>query len=224
MSALSSDEPSPRRFTAFAGPCRIASGDLAKVALKARKATRGGESVLVFDDLTSEQVELDLRGSAEEILARLQSPLEAKETSAERRPEPGPGRPKLGVVGREVTLLPRHWDWLATQPGGASVTLRKLVEAAKRANAELDHARTAQEATYRFMRVMAGNLPEFEEATRILFSKSKERLKDFEARVRGWPGDVRRHVLKLIRETIRMERAVAARGGGKSHVEPKQTR
>jgi hypothetical protein len=187
--------------------------------LKARKAIRSGESVLIFDDLTSEQVEVDLRGSSEEILPRLRRPVDAQEILAERRQGQGPGRPKLGVVGREVTLLPRHWDWLETQPGGASVTLRKLVEAAKRANAGLDHARTAREATYRFMRVMAGNLPGFEEATRILFAKRKGRLKELEAQVRGWPRDVRRHVLKLMRETIRMEGTISVPGGCKSHVE-----
>ncbi len=73
----------------------------------------------------------------------------------------GRGRPKLGVVAREVTLLPRHWDWLNAQPGGASVALRKLVEQARRANGDADRARAAREAAYHFMSAMAGDLPAF---------------------------------------------------------------
>jgi hypothetical protein len=220
METQSPSQPPPKRYTAFAGPCRIAGGDLARVALKAREALQSGESVLIFDDLTSEQVEVDFRGSPQEILTRLRRPVEAEDVLAECRKggTQGPGRPKLGVVGREVTLLPRHWEWLETQPGGASVTLRKLVEAAKRANAGLDRARTAQEATYRFMRVMAGNLPGFEEATRVLFAKRKGRLKQFEAQVRGWPRDVRRHVLQLMKRTLRMEGASSAPGDSKSRL------
>ena len=224
MGAQSPAELPRKRYTTFAGPRRIAGGDLAKVALKAREAIRGGKSVLIFEDLTGEQVEVDLRGSPGEVLARVQMPAGARDAPAGRRPGQGPGRPKLGVVGREVTLLPRHWGWLETQPGGASVTLRKLVEAAKRANAGLDRARAAQEATYRFMRVMAGDFPGFEEATRILFAKGKGRLKDFRSRVRGWPKDVRGHVLKLVRETIKMEGMIPARGDRSDDVQPKRTR
>src|SRR6185503_11288001 len=213
-------QPFSYSCTAFAGSRRIATGDVTEVALRAKEVIDRGEPspVLIFDDLTSEQLEVDIRGSAKEVLARLEKSAgkdKANGVLAESREDtaPGLGRPRLGVVGREVTLLPRHWDWLETQPGGASVTLRKLVEAAKRANAGLDHARTAREATYRFMRVMAGNLPGFEEATRILFAKRKGRLKELEAQVRGWPRDVRRHVLKLMRETIRMEGTISVPGG-----------
>ena len=105
-----------------------------------------------------------------------------------------PGRPKLGVVAREVTLLPRHWEWLNSQPGGASVALRKLVEEARRANSGKDRLRRAQEAAYRFMSTMAGNEPGFEEAARALFAGRQE---PFEALVRGWPKDVREHAKKL---------------------------
>jgi hypothetical protein len=90
-------------------------------------------------------------------------------------------------VAREVTLLPRHWEWLAKQPGGASVTLRKLVEDARRANAGTATAREAQERAYRFMSAMAGNLPGFEEATRALFAKDKPR---FEMLIAEWPDSV----------------------------------
>ena len=84
--------------------------------------------------------------------------------------------PKLGVVAREVTLLPRHWQWLGSQPGGASVAIRKLVEAARRANQEVDQRRQTQEAAYHFMSAMAGNLPNFEEASRALFANDRGRF------------------------------------------------
>lgn len=218
-------QPFPKSCTAFAGSRRIATGDLAEVALKAKELVdRGGPApVLIFDDLTSEQLEVDLRGSAKDVLARLEKYAgkdKAKDLFAESGEEatPGPGRPKLGVIGREVTLLPRHWDWLSSQPGGASVTLRKLVEAAKRANAGQDRIRLARESTYRFMAVMAGNLPGFEEATRVLFARKKDRFKEFEKLVRIWPRDVRRHVIQLMKETLRMEEMPSAAAGSPNDV------
>ena len=110
-------------------------------------------------------------------------------------PEPrGRGRPRLGVVAREVTLLPRHWEWLGAQPGGASVALRKLVEAARRASGDLDRSRAARDAAYHFMSAMAGNLPGFEEASRALFADDR---RQFVALIAGWPGDIRDHIVKL---------------------------
>jgi hypothetical protein len=210
-------QPYPKSCTAFAGPRRIASGDLAEVALKANAVVRRDKQspVLIFNDLTSEQLEVDLRGSAKEVLARLEKSAgkdKPKDVSPQSEGDTthGPGRPRLGVIGREVTLLPRHWDWLNSQPGGASVTLRKLVEAAKRANAGQDRIRMAREAIYKFMVVMAGNLPGFEEATRVLFAKYEDRFKDFEQLVRVWPRDVRSHVIRLMKETIRMEKIAHA--------------
>jgi hypothetical protein len=113
---------------------------------------------------------------------------------AEPAPPRKPGRPKLGVVAREVTLLPRHWDWLAAQPGGASVALRKLVEAARKVLSEEDQRRASQEATYRFMQVMAGNEAGFEDAARALFAGDTHR---FEVLIQSWPDDVRDHVSLL---------------------------
>jgi uncharacterized protein len=198
-----------KSFVAFFGNRLVASGDLRKVSLRAKRAFDTGElrPLLLFDDLTSELVEVDFRGSPEEVAARIDRASAAEQSEPVQKAPPGPGRPKLGVVGREVTLLPRHWRWLDSQPGGASVTLRKLVEEAKRANAGQDRFRVAQEATYRFMRDMAGDLPGYEEATRVLFSSSQARLKPFEARVAAWPADIRRHVLKLFRRTLTLERA-----------------
>jgi hypothetical protein len=159
------------------------------VALKIKEALEQGERnpVLIFDDSTSELVEVDLRGSAEEVLGRLAGPSEHEQTR-------GPGRPKLGVVAREVTLLPRHWEWLSQQPGGASVALRKLLEEARRVNADKDRQRQAEEAAYRFMSAMAGNEPGYEEALRALFGGNRVRFEEMVAR---WPQDVREHAIGL---------------------------
>ena len=177
------------RCTAFAGFRRVASGDLAQVAASTKEVIDGGEQapVLIFDDVTGEQIEVDFRGSCEDVLERLG---EATETAAPR----GPGRPRLGVVAHEVTLLPRHWEWLSSQPGGASVALRKLVEQARRENADKDRLRRSQEAAYRFMSALGGDLPGFEEATRAFFAGDRAR---FELQLEPWPVDVREHAKKL---------------------------
>ena len=184
--------------TAFAGPRKIASGDVIQVALKVKRHQEkdGNAAILIFDDLTSRQVELDLRGTADAIIKRLQLASRVTEAAAEMGEDKkvGPGRPKLGVVSREISLLPRHWEWLAQQPGGASVTLRKLVEEAKKKNQGKDEFRQAQEVAYKFMSVMAGDLLGFEEALRAFYAK--DALK-FEKLIAPWPKDIRAHVLKL---------------------------
>src|SRR6478609_2169146 len=187
------DAEAQNHCTAFKGARCIASGELAEVAVKAKAAVDKGEQVLIFDDTTSEAIELDFRGSSEDVLRRLARP-DSREAAAVSGAARGPGRPKLGVVAREVTLLPRHWEWLNAQPGGASVALRKLVEEARRSNEAKDRVRTAQEALYRFMSAMAGNLAGFEEASRALFADDRRR---FVGLVAGWPDDIRDHVIKL---------------------------
>jgi hypothetical protein len=185
----------PHTFTAFEGQRRLASGPLSEVALAVKRAERrAAERVAIFSDATGRAIDLDLRGSDDEIVARLPatpSPGAPEEAPSEPR---GRGRPKLGVVAREVTLLPRHWEWLNAQPGGASVTLRKLVEAARRANGDKDRNRAARDAAYHFMSAMAGNLPGFEEATRALFADDRRR---FTALIAAWPDDVRDHIVRL---------------------------
>lgn len=168
---------------AFVGARVVAQGPPPTVAIAVKRvASRPNhEPILIFDVVTSAPVDLDLRGSDAEVVARL---------------EPGPvkrspGRPKLGVVPREVTLLPRHWDWLNEQPGGASVTLRKLVEAARASSADADRARRAKEAAYRFMAAMAGDRPGFEEAIRALFAGDVAKVQRLIAR---WPAGIRTHV------------------------------
>ncbi|WP_395680587.1 DUF2239 family protein [Inquilinus sp.] len=172
--------------TAFEGHTLLRSGPLAEVALAA-KAAAG--PVLVFDDTTGQVVDLDLRGSDAEIVARL-VPAESPEPAEPR----GRGRPKLGVVGREITLLPRHWEWLAAQPGGASVALRKLVDEARRAGSAAQRLRTAREAGYRVMSALAGDLPGFEEASRALFASDHPR---FDQETAAWPADLRGYVTRL---------------------------
>lgn len=178
------------RYTAFEGSRLIASGDLAEVTRAAKEVLARGERapVLVFDDETSRVVDLDFREP------------EAQAAAAEAEPEKRPvGRPKLGVVPKEVTLLPRHWEWLGRQPGGASVTLRRLLDEARNVSAEKDRRRQAQESVYRFMSAMAGNEPGFEEALRALFAGHKVR---FENLVGDWPIDVRDHALRLAGQTF----------------------
>lgn len=178
--------------TAFAGTRRVASGALAEVALKAKKFVDRDETVLIFDDATAQPVEVDFRGSAQDVQARLKA---GAPKSASPEPEAkGPGRPKLGVVAREVTLLPRHWDWLNSQPGGASVALRKLVDEARHLRSGQDRVRQAQERAYRFMYAVAGNLRGFKDATRALFAGDAA---GFDNATAKWPKDVREHAAKL---------------------------
>jgi uncharacterized protein len=184
--------------TAFAGTTRIASGRLADVALKVKEVADQGTPVLIFDDQTSDAIEVDLRGSAADVLARLAGAGAVAEDAGPPAPR-GPGRPRLGVVAREVTLLPRHWEWLNGQPGGASVALRKLVEAARREHSGVDRVRQSQNASYKFMAAMAGDLPGFEEAIRALFAAQRER---FEGLLASWPADIRDHARKLAAEAL----------------------
>ncbi|HYG26090.1 MAG TPA: DUF2239 family protein [Caulobacteraceae bacterium] len=173
--------PADLTVVAFVGPRLIARGPVGGALGAIHAAAAAGEGPLVFDLADGRAVDLDLRGDLDAARARL-APAEA---ALEKR---GPGRPKLGVVAREVTLLPRHWDWLAAQPGGASLALRKLVEAGLKAGEGPDRARRAKEATYRFMTAMAGDRPGYEEATRMLFAGD---WTAFDAAVEGWPEGVR---------------------------------
>jgi hypothetical protein len=173
-------------LTAFAGFRRIASGPREKILTQLRRRT-DASAVLVFDDRTGEQLDLDLRKTAASAAA---DALASEEHHCAR----GVGRPKLGVVAREVTLLPRHWDWLNRQPGGASVALRRLVDDARRVHADRDAMRAARESAYKFMTAIAGDLPGFEEAARSLFAGERGR---FETHIAAWPEDLRTHLAKL---------------------------
>ena len=203
------DESITDQCTAFAGPRRIAAGPLSAVARAVREAVGAGEqdAMLIFDDATSRVVDVDLRGTPDDVAARYGA---ASNGSAGASPSAtnagdgspyrdsltprGRGRPRLGVVAREVTLLPRHWDWLAAQPGGASAAVRRLVDSARQASTDKDRARAAKESAYRFMSAMAGNEPGFEEATRALFANNRERFAEM---TEQWPRDVRDHARML---------------------------
>ena len=197
------DNPS-NTYTSFNGHQCIAAGSLQTVALAVKRTIESGavDPILTFDDSSGRSIEIDTRGSDEDVIARLIVPVtenhiesaEAIEQDPLAGESRGRGRPKLGVVAREVTLLPRHWEWLATQPGGASVALRKLVEEARRTHADKDQIRKAHECAYRFMSAIAGNLTNFEEASRALFANDQIRFSEW---VAVWPDDVRDYAIKL---------------------------
>jgi uncharacterized protein len=170
-------------FTAFEGLRRLASGPLTEIAPAIKRAeARAAEPISIFSDATGRAIDLDLRGSVDDMLKWLGKATE--EPGSEPR---GRGRPKLGVVAREVTLLPRHWEWLSTQPGGASVALRKLVEEAMKDPRLQQRAR--RDAIYRLATALVGNAPGYEEAMRALYAGEVE---DFAAHIEAWPPDVRR--------------------------------
>ncbi|BDI31073.1 hypothetical protein CCAX7_31240 [Capsulimonas corticalis] len=176
----------------------MALGSLAEAATAAKRALDqpSDHMVLIFDAVSGEQIDLNLHGTLEDVLARLQTPA-CDDAPAENAPEEAPrapGRPKLGVVPREVTLLPRHWDWLASQSGGASVALRKLVEKEMRAARQEDHKRQLRDAAYRFMSAIAGNETGFEEALRALFAVKRDA---FHHVIQNWPRDIREHTEHL---------------------------
>jgi uncharacterized protein len=183
-------------YIAFEGDRRAGAGGLRDVARAAREALdrHPDAPILVFDAQSSAPVELDLRGSVEDVLARIPAPSPPADGVSPVTAPRGPGRPKLGVVAREITLLPRHWDWLAQQKGGASVAIRKLVDAARRVNDDGDGIRLGQEAAYRFMAAISGDRPHYEEAIRALFAGDRRR---FEKLIADWPADIRDHTAKL---------------------------
>jgi len=194
-------ETSHTNCIAFDGVRCIASGPLAEVALAVKNTSdaQPQSRILVFNAQTSEPIEIDCRGSIADVIDRIAASTSDELPVVEATPPApatpaGPGRPRLGVVAREVTLLPRHWEWLSSQPGGASVALRKLVEQAKRASLAADRIRAAQEATYRFMNAMAGDLYGFEEVSRALFAADRDH---FDALISAWPGDIREHLHRL---------------------------
>lgn len=162
-------------LTAFAGELWIATGDKGEIRDALQAMGDDAQNILLFDDRTGRQVDIDLQDSV---------------SQAPR----GRGRPKLGVQAREITLLPRQWDWLAQQPGGASAVLRRLVDEARKAEAGPTSPRAAMDAAYHFMTAMAGDRPGYEEAIRALYAKDAAR---FTALSRHWPSGIRDHALAL---------------------------
>ena len=188
-----------RTYTSFAGVRQIVSADLKTMLLQTKEYLDrdGGDSVLIFEDQTGRQVDFDFRGAPQEVVDRVEA----------SKARPGPGRPKLGVISREVSLLPRHWEWLEQQPQGISAALRRLVDEARKREPGKERARLAREAASRFMWAMAGNLPDFEEASRALFAQDQGR---FEELIRDWPEDIRAHLVRMVLETWPLEGADAS--------------
>jgi uncharacterized protein len=193
-----------RTYTSFCGNRLIVSGDLETMLLRTKECldSEADVPVLIFDDQTGIQIDFDFRGTPDEILERLATHPGFASCDTATKARPGPGRPKMGVVCREVSLLPRHWDWLDQQSGGVSATLRKLVEDAKKSGRGKELARNARDAAGKFMWVMGGNLPNFEEASRALYANDPERLKSM---ILDWPEDIRKHLEHLVDEYIRLE-------------------
>ncbi len=168
-------------LTAFSGTTRLVTGSPLEVARAIQRAA-AGTRVLVFSDATGRETDLDLSGGDDAVRARYGAGDEPR----------GRGRPKLGVTAREVTLLPRHWDWLSGQPGGASAALRRLIDAARKVPEA--QQRAARDAAYRFLAAIAGDFPGFEGAARALYAGDRAA---FEERLTAWPADIAGHALRL---------------------------
>lgn len=179
-------------YTAFHGSLRLITGSLREVLTHLKSQAEGLDtrfSTLIFEDRTGRQVDFNLRGPLSEVLER-EAPLPGASAPAKA----GPGRPKLGIVSREISLLPRHWEWLELQRGGASATLRRLVDEARKQNPGQERVQQAQAATDRFLGAVAGDLPHFEAASRALYARDQAAFVAYSA---GWPADIRAHALNL---------------------------
>ena len=176
-----------KTYAAFAGERLIAGGELEGVLSKVKKRLEkdDSEQLLIFEEQSGRQVDFDFRGTLEEVLER-------------ELPQPvpqGPGRPKLGVVSREISLLPAHWTWLEEQPNGISAALRRLVDEASKRDPDKQRARKAREAAGRFMTALAGDRPHFEEAMRALYAGDREEVTELTSR---WPKDIRAQITRML--------------------------
>lgn len=186
-------------FTAFVGPQHLATGSIEAIAETLAVADATSAPPMIFDDATGRLVELNLRFGPAKAATDFRKRTGSADTPSASKtpPQRGRGRPRLGVVAREVTLLPRHWDWLAAQPGGASAALRRLVDGARRSHGELDLARERRDAAYRVMSAVGGDLPGFEEASRALFAGDVHRLVSL---LSAWPADVGGYVMSFLQD------------------------
>lgn len=175
-------------YTAFQGQQRLITGPLRDVLTHLKTLVDSGQRnpnhlLLIFNDQTGRVADFNLNGTLQQILDR-EAPL----------PRTGPGRPKLGVVSREVSLLPRHWEWLESHPNGASAALRRLIDEARKADPAGERRRQATLPTDRFLTVMGGDLPGAEDASRALYQGDGP---TFRRLVQDWPDDIRQHALHL---------------------------
>ena len=179
-------------YTAFDGTTRLFRGTFQEVVLKVKERLGRAEnsSVLIFSNNTGKTMDFNFQGNVKDTLKRLEKFVSTQEPG----PISGPGRPKLGVISREVSLLPRHWEWLASQPSGASATIRKLIEEAKKRSSTRNSVKQVQERVYRFMSVIVGDMKGYEEALRALYKADR---KNFLLHIQDWPTDVRTHVIEM---------------------------
>ena len=171
--------------TAFAD-CRLVASGTREEVLRATKRhlDAGGAPVLIFEDASGRQVDFDFRGTVDDVIARAQTEVKS-----------GPGRPRLGVVSREISLLPRHWDWLESQPNGISAAIRRLVDDARRNETGIERGRHVRNAISKLLWALAGDLLNFEEVARALHAREDSRL---EALMSDWPKDVQAHVVRRL--------------------------
>lgn len=108
------------------------------------------------------------------------------------------------MVSKGVSLLPRHWEWLAEQPNGVSATLRRLVDEARK---HTPRSRMLRDSAYRFIWAVAGNFENAEEAIRALHARKDARLEEL---MEKWPSDVREHVLRLVAQAWREDQIIGA--------------
>lgn len=179
-------------YTAFEGPDRLFKGNLQDVVLKTKRRLGRAEnsSILIFSDATGRTIDFNFHGSEKDVSRRLEMYVD----QAGNKPSFGPGRPRLGVISREISLLPRHWEWLATQPGGASAAIRRLIEEAKKKSAARGSIKQLQERAYQFMTVIAGDLAGYEEALRALYRADR---KHFLLKIQDWPCDIKNYLMEL---------------------------
>ncbi|MBC7539648.1 MAG: DUF2239 family protein [Bacteriovorax sp.] len=179
-------------YTAFDGHKLFGQGDLSEIVIKIKKQLGKSDnaSIIIFSDNTGKVFDFNFQGTLSDVKKRLDMYIqtEVPEVNA------GAGRPKLGVISREISLLPQHWEWLATQPGGSSSTLRKLVDEAKKKTSGGPSIKQTQEIVHRFASAMAGDFEGFEEALRALYRKDKGL---FHAQMKNWPEDIRDYIIEL---------------------------
>lgn len=176
-------------YTAFQGHTSIAGGELTNVLLQVQEYIQSHpeSNPLIFRTDTGKQVDFDLSGTREELIARY----------APKPDKKGPGRPKLGVVCNEVCLLPKHWEWLERQPQKSSALIRRLVDSAMKNPSPEEIIRDRIEAAHSFMWAMAGDLTGFEEASRALYARKWE---IFDRLIAPWPEDVVAQINALLGE------------------------
>lgn len=164
------------RYTAFRGDTRIITDSLFNVALALQKQSE--MNVLVFNDQTGQQIDLDLSGSEDDLKQRYTEVEYVKKV----------GRPKLGVISREITLQQKHWNWLDQQSSSASAVIRKLIDKELNDPSSESNIMLAKQAIDHFMLAMLGNMPNYEEATRALYQGNKSH---FLALIHNYPKDLK---------------------------------